>query len=148
MKLLPVAAVLLSVSSFSFAATLSSMNTSDVTDVLSDKTITTISAATLNGKVLPNSFTGYFSKDGKMHGKFVKQTDGAPQSDSGTWLVKDDGSVCMTWSQWFNAKEECVTFYKLQNGLLIVGTDQNFESVILNSDIQSGDQTQTTAAKQ
>jgi hypothetical protein len=140
MKLLPTAVVLLSVSSFSFAASLSSMSQSEVKDVLGDKTITTISAATLNGKVLPNSFTGYFGKDGKMSGRFAKPTEGAPQSDKGTWLVKDDGSICMTWEQWFNGKEECVSFYKLSNGLLIVGSDQNFESVILNSEIKSGNQ--------
>lgn len=133
--------VLLSVSTFSLAASISSMSQSEVRDVLSDKTITTISAATLNGKVLPNSFTGYFSKDGKMHGRFAKKTEGAPEGDKGTWQVKDDGSVCMTWGQWFNGKEECVSFYKLSNGVLVIGADQNFESFILNSEIKSGNHT-------
>lgn len=143
MKRIPTAAVLLSISSLSLAASISSMSKSEVTDALSDKTVTTISAATLNGKVLANTFTGYFSKDGKMNGGFAQQTEGAPQNDKGTWLVKDDGSICMTWEKWFNGKEECVYFYKLNNGLLIVGTDQNFESVILNADIKSGNQIPT-----
>ncbi|AWN73506.1 hypothetical protein LEAN103870_14865 [Legionella anisa] len=140
MKRLPIAAALLAASSLSFAASISSMSKSEVTEALSDKTVTTISAATLNDKVLANSFTGYFGKDGKMMGGFAKQTEGAPQNDKGTWLVKDDGSVCMTWEHWFNGKEECVYFYKLNNGLLVVGADQNFESVILNSEIKSGNQ--------
>lgn len=141
MKRISRVAFLLSIASCSFATSISSMSQSEVMDALSDKTITTISAATLNGKVLPNNFTGYFGKDGKMSGGFAKHTEGAPQNDKGTWLVKDDGGVCMTWEQWFHGKEECVYFYKLNNGFLIVGADQNFESVILNSEIKSGNQT-------
>ncbi|MCW8450348.1 hypothetical protein [Legionella quinlivanii] len=140
MKRISIAAVLLSVSSCALAATLTSMSQSEVSDALGDKTLTTISAATLNGKVLPDSFTGYFAKDGKMMGGFAQKTADAPQNDKGTWRVKEDGSVCMTWEHWFNAKEECVYFYKLNNGLLAVGADQNFESVILNSEIKSGNQ--------
>jgi hypothetical protein len=140
MKGISIAAVLLSVSSLSFAASLSSMSKSEVTEALSDKTITTISAATLNGKVLANSFTGYFGKDGKMNGGFAKPTEGAPQTDKGTWQVKEDGNICMVWEHWFDAKDDCVYFFKLSNGILVVGADQNFESVILNSDIKSGNQ--------
>ncbi|MDP1603401.1 MAG: hypothetical protein Q8M03_09070 [Legionella sp.] len=144
MKLLSTVAILLSASSLSFAASLSSMSKPEAMDALSDKTITTISAATLNGQVIFDSFTGYFGKDGKMMGGFAKQTKNAPQNDNGTWRIADDGSICMTWTQWFNGKEECVYFYKLSNALLIVGTKQNFESVILNSEIQSGNQIANT----
>lgn len=148
MKQLSFAAVLLSASTFCMASTITSMNKSEVTDALTDKTITTISAATLNGKILPNSFTGYFGKDGKMAGEFAQPTEGAPRNDNGTWAIQDDGGVCMTWTQWFNGKKECVYFYKLSNGLLIVGADQNFESVILNSGIKSGNQNPTTPSNQ
>ncbi|QMT61621.1 hypothetical protein [Legionella sp. PC997] len=143
MKTLPIVAALLTTSSLSFAASISSMSKAEVTEAITDKTITTISAATLNDKLLANSFTGYYGKDGKMMGAFAKPTEGAPQNDKGTWLVKEDGSVCMTWEHWFNGKEDCVYFYKLNNGLLVVGANQNFESVILNSDIKSGNQTAT-----
>ncbi|STY29843.1 Uncharacterised protein [Legionella wadsworthii] len=148
MKQVTLAALLLSISSLSIAASMSSMSKSEVTEALNDKTITTISAATLNDKVLANPFTGYFGKDGKMNGKFVQPTKDVPQKDQGTWLVKDDGSVCMTWTQWFKGKEECVYFFKLQNGLLIVGADQNFESFILSAHIKPGNQTKTTVQTQ
>lgn len=140
MRLLIATIVLLSVPSLNFASSISSMSKADITAALSDKTITTISAATLDNKVLPNSFTGYFGKDGKMAGGFAQKTEDAPQQDKGTWRVKNDGSVCMTWGQWFNGKEECVYFYKLGNGLLAIGADHNFESVILNSGIKTGNQ--------
>lgn len=142
MKKLPIAyaALMLSVSSISFANSISSMDKSDVKAALSDKTMTTISAASLNGKVIPNSFTGYFGKDGKMNGSFANKPEDAPQSDKGTWEVKGDGKVCVHWEQWFNGKEQCVYFYKLSNALLIINTDKGFESLILNDDLKSGNQ--------
>lgn len=140
MKKLLLSVALLSLSSMSFAATLSPMNQSESTSVLSDKTITTISAATLDGKIISDSFTGYFGKDGKMKGHFVNKPANGPQADQGTWKVKSDGKVCVTWEHWQNGKEKCVDFYKLSNAILIVNMDQGFESLVLNSDIKSGDQ--------
>jgi hypothetical protein len=136
---------MLSVSSINFAASISSMNKSEVMAALRDKTMTTISAATLNGKVIPNSFTGFFGKDGKMNGGFANKPEDAPQNDKGTWQVKDNGEVCVHWEQWFNGKERCVYFYKLSNALLIINTDKNFESLILNTDLKSGNQTVNTS---
>jgi len=127
-------------STLSYATSITSTNKSEVVNALSDKTVTTISAATLNGKVLPNSFTGYFSKDGKMNGGFSNATQDAPQSDKETWQVKNNGSLCMTWEHWFGVNEECVNIYQLKNGLLIIGSDRTFESVILSSDIKAGNQ--------
>lgn len=141
------AVLMLSVSSMSFATSVSSMDKSAVMDALGDKTITTISAATLNGKVIPDSFIGYFNKDGKMHGKFAKKPpEGAPQNDKGTWMVKADGQVCVTWEKWFHGKEQCVYFYKLSNALLITNTDNGFESLVLDADIKSGNHTKNPAS--
>jgi hypothetical protein len=134
------AALMLSFSSVNFAASISSMNKSEVMTAIGDKTMTTISAATLNGKVISNSFTGYFGKDGKMNGSFANKPEDAPQSDKGTWRIKDNGEVCVHWEQWFNGKEHCVYFYKLNNALLITSTDKNFESLILDTDLKSGNQ--------
>lgn len=137
-KLLALASTLLLVPSLSFAGTLTSMNKDEVISAISDKTFTTISAATLNDKVIADSFTGYFSKDGKMSGKFEKKPEGSPQSDTGTWKVNSDGALCYKWEKWDNGKEECVAVYKLSNGLLVVNSSNGFESFILDKSIKSG----------
>ncbi|MDX1901491.1 MAG: hypothetical protein SFW66_05745 [Gammaproteobacteria bacterium] len=140
-KLLVIFAVLASVSSVSFAAAgLVSMNKAQAIKELSDKTITTISAVTLNGKVISDSFTGYFSKDGKTNGKLATKPADGPQVDQGKWMVKSNGMVCITWDHWNNAKEKCVNFYKLNNALLITNAGHGFESLVLDDEIQSGNQ--------
>lgn len=143
MKKLLLSIALLSISSMTFAATLSPMNKAAATTELSDKTITTISAATLDGKVISDSFTGYFSKDGKTQGKFANKPADGPQTDQGSWKVNADGKVCVTWQHWNNAQEKCVNFYKLNNALLIVNMQNGFESLVLDSDMKTGNQMQS-----
>lgn len=138
MKKLLLSIALFSLSSISFATSLTPMDKSEATTELTDKTITTISAATLNGKVIADSFTGYFGKDGKMKGQFVNKPADGPRTDQGSWKVKNNGEVCVTWEHWNSAQEKCVSFYKLSNALLIVNTNKGFESLVLNSDMKSG----------
>lgn len=122
------------------AQTLSSLNKDEITSAFSDKTITTITAATLNNQLISDSFTGYFSKDGKMVGKFASKPQDQPQDDSGTWSVKPEGMLCYKWDHWNAAKEKCASVYKLSNGLLVVNGQNGFESFIKLSDIKSGNQ--------
>ncbi|MEO8402658.1 MAG: hypothetical protein ABI597_12875 [Gammaproteobacteria bacterium] len=140
MKKLLISILLFSMSSISFAGSLSPANKATATSALTDKTITTISAATLDGKVISDSFTGYFGKDGKVTGKFVNKPADGPQSDQGSWNVKSDGKVCVTWEHWNEAKEKCVNFYKLNNAFLILNKNNGFESLVLYSDMKSGNQ--------
>jgi hypothetical protein len=127
------------VSSVTFATSLTSMNSSQVKNALVDKTITTVSTATLNGKLVENSFNGYISKDGTMTGKFANPVaDGSPQNDTGTWKVESNGQFCFTWKNWDSGKQRCVTFYKLNNALLVVGPGNVFETLILDSNVQDG----------
>lgn len=129
---------LIFVSSLGYAATLTSMKKDEVMTTFSDKTVTTVSAATLDGTVISDSFTGYFSKDGKATGKFANKPNNNPQNDTGTWKVNPDGKFCFKWDHWDNGKEECVSIYKLSNSYLIINEDNGFESLILSKDIQSG----------
>lgn len=132
---------LLLVPALCFAATtLKSMGKDDINKEFVDKTFTTISAATLNGSVISNTFTGYFSKDGKATGKFATKPADAPQTDTGTWKINGDDLLCVKWGNWDSGKERCVSFYKLNNGLLVINAQSGFESMILNKDIQSGNQ--------
>lgn len=131
-------ATLMLVPSLCTATTLTSLNKDDVTQLFSDKTITTIPAATLNGKIIKNAFTGYFSKDGKNYGSFQSKPEGEAQTDTGTWRVDDNGMLCYKWQHWDSSKERCVGVYKLNNGYLIVNDQNGFESLILSDQIKSG----------
>lgn len=126
--------------SLCMAGTLNSLKKDEVTSAFSDKTITTISAATLNGKIIKNSFTGYFSKDGKAVGSFETKPDNEQQTDTGTWKVNSDGLFCYQWDHWDANKEKCLSVYKLNNGLLVINDQGGFESMILADQIKSGNQ--------
>lgn len=128
------------VPSLSIAGTLTSMKQADVINAFADKTITTIPAATLNGKVLKNSFTGYFSKDGKAQGLFETKPNDDPQNDTGSWKVDSEGMFCFKWDHWDGGQEKCVAIYKLNNGFLVINKQDSFESMILSDQIKSGNQ--------
>lgn len=138
-KLLVLSAALLTFSSISFAASITSMTSDQAKQALSDKTVTTIPAATMGDKIIDNSFTGYFNKDGTVQGSFANKPSDTTQNDKGTWKVKSNGLVCVKWDNWENAKERCVTFYKLKNALLVIGPN-GFETLFLTKDIKSGNQ--------
>ena len=140
MRKLPIIIGLVLTSSLCFSASITSLNPSETKDVFNDKTITTIDAAALNGKILPNRFTGYFAPDGKMNGAFATAPVGAPQNDKGTWKINSDGLFCVTWEHWFSGKEGCLSLYKLNNGILIINTENNFESLVLNAEIKQSNQ--------
>lgn len=140
-KLLVMFAILTSVSSIGFAApNLTPMNKAQATNALTDKTITTISAITLDGKIISDSFTGYLGKDGKVSGKMATKPADGPQTDEGKWMIKANGMVCITWDHWNSAKEKCVNLYKLKNALLIMNANLGFESLVLDDGIKSGNQ--------
>ncbi len=137
-KQLLLSLALFSISSVSLAASLTSMSSTEAKNALSDKTITTVSEVTLNGDLIDNTFTGYVNKDGTVTGKLANSSSNNPQTDQGTWKVKDDGKFCFTWQKWDNGQEKCVTFYKLSNAILVVGSGNKFETLILDSNIKSG----------
>lgn len=122
------------------AGNISSMNQDETTKTFSDKTITTINAATLNREMINNKFTGFFSKDGKLVGKFANKPQNDPQQDEGTWSIKPNGSMCFKWNHWDSSQEKCISLYKLQNGILVVNEQNGFETFIQQKDIKSGNQ--------
>ena len=89
-------AALLTLSSLSFAASLQSLNKSQVTHEVQGKTITTIPLVTLNDQLITNTFTGFFDKNGELKGQLANKPDNGPQTDSGKWQVKADGTLCAT----------------------------------------------------
>jgi hypothetical protein len=107
---------------------------------LEDKTINTIPLASLHGNLIPNSVSVYFGKAGKLMGQFANKPENDPQSDQGTWQVKTDGQICVSWKVWTNDKPICVYAYKLANSLVFINTDHKFESMVISENIQSGNQ--------
>ncbi|AHE66226.1 hypothetical protein [Legionella oakridgensis] len=138
-KAIAISAVLFSYSAF--AETLTSLSKEEVLSTFQGKTIKSIPLANLDNRLIADSFMGYFDKNGQITGKFTKKPQGNdPQTDDGTWRVKDDGTLCVTWKHWFNSKEVCALTYPLGNGYLFVNPDNNnFESLI-HKDIKSGNQ--------
>lgn len=126
--------------SFSYAASMQSMNKNQVMKVLEDKTITTVPLVTLHDNLTPNTVTVYFGKKGELVGQFVNKPENDPQSDEGTWQVKADGKVCVSWKVWTKNNPVCVYTYKLANSLVFINTANKFESMVLSNNIQSGNQ--------
>lgn len=134
-------ALLFSLSNLTFAASIHSLNQAEMTKIFQDKTATTISLATSNGKLIENAFSGYFAKDGKVQGQFASKLDNDPQSDTGNWAVKPDGSLCVIWQHWTHSKPICVAGYQLENGVVLVNKEtNNLETVILDENIKAGNQ--------
>lgn len=139
-KLIISSAVLLAISSACMANSMQSLDQQKVKSLFEDKTITTIALTTLNGQTQNNIFTGYFGKDGKATGSFAPAPTNQPQADQGTWSVKNNGQLCMTWQHWNDAKEFCMAVYKTNNSVIFMNQSNKLESVVLIDDIKSGNQ--------
>lgn len=134
-------ATVLTLSSLCFGATLQSMSKDDVTNLLSDKTFTTIPVTTQNKKiVMGNEFMGYMDKNGKILGQFKKQPASEQRKDTGTWRVKDNGMLCITWAHWGDKKEFCMDLYDVGNMILFVNESGNVESGAMKDSFKSGNQ--------
>lgn len=128
-------------SSISFGQSMSSMTKPQITDMLSDQTITTVPLVTINDKLVDNKASIYFSKDGKLIGKFDTKPDSDPQNDLGKWEVKSAGTLCATWDHWNENKPICVDGYNVKNALVFVNNDTHkLETLVLQENIKSGNQ--------
>lgn len=137
-KALVLSAVLVSFSSLSFAASLNSLSKDQVVGALENQTITTIPLATLESELIADPATIYFDKNNQISGKFAHKPGNDPQTDQGTWTVKDDGSLCITWKHWFKSVPFCDYVYEANNSLLFIKGDNTFASLVLKKNIKSG----------
>jgi hypothetical protein len=141
-KLALVSAIaLFSVSTFSFGASLQSLNKNQIEKTMANKTMTTVSLVTLNKELVSNTLTfAMDKKDNKVTGQFANKPDSDPQNDTGKWQVKSNGTLCVTWEHWNNAKPICVAVYKTNNAIMFVNQENNnFESMVLTNNIKDGD---------
>ena len=126
------------ISSMAAAATLNSINKDQVQQAFVNNTFTTASVVHPTAFSINNSFTGYMSSDGKIWGMFMHKPKKLPQVDQGTYVIKDDGALCMTWKHWHDAKEFCVYIYNAENAYLLVTTDNMFDTAFLKTSIKTG----------
>jgi hypothetical protein len=129
------------ISTAGFCSSMSSLSKSQVTSTMNDKTISSAPVITMDNELVSNTFTGYFGKDGKLNGQLANKPDNGPQTDTGTWKVNANGTLCATWDHWNSSKPICVSVYKVSNGYLLVNSqNQKFETLLLNNDMKSGNQ--------
>lgn len=129
------------VSASSFAQSIESLSKKQVTEMISDKTITTIPLVTIDKQLTTNTFTGFFDKSGTLTGQLANKPDNGPQTDTGTWTVKSNGSLCATWKNWNQSQPVCVSVYQLKNSLIFVNSEnKDLETLILSTDIKTGNQ--------
>lgn len=141
MKKIAIISLAVVMSTAGFAASMNSLNKNELTNMISDKTITSVPLITMDNQLTPNTFTGYFGKDGTINGKLSNQPENGPQADNGTYKINADGSLCVTWQHWNNTSPICVSAYKVGNGLMLVNTkSHDFETLLLSSDIKTGNQ--------
>lgn len=122
------------------AATLHSLNKEQVTQLVANHTLTTISTVTLNGEIQNNTFTGFLAKSGKIKGEFSNKLENDPQQDEGKWIVQKDGGLCFIWDNWGNGKQNCVYAYETKNMIIFVNKNGKFDSAALKDEIKSGNQ--------
>lgn len=140
-KIMGLLAIMMAVSSVSYSATLQSLDKEKVTKLFENRTMTTISMITFNGKMVNNTFTGYLAKDGKITGQLAVKPDNASQGDKGVWSVKKDGVFCITWEHWQDAKENCLDVYQTKNMIIFVNVaNGKFESAAPLEHFKEGDQ--------
>lgn len=134
-------AVIMGISSITYGATLQSLDKEKVTKLFEDRTMTTISMVTLNNKLANNTLTAYIGKDGRIIGQLANKPHDIPQGDKGTWMVKEDGALCVTWEHWQGGKQTCVDVFETRNMLVFLNTiTGKFESAALVDFFKDGDQ--------
>lgn len=127
------------------AASLQSMSQSQVMDLLKQKTMTTINLVTLNKKLINNTMTIYFGENGHVTGQLINNvTNNDPQVDKGDWKVQANGAFCITWQNWNDHNPICMYPYELMNSILFINqTTNSFESMVLKTNIKTGNQLQS-----
>ncbi len=127
--------------SWCFAATLNSMPQDLISQAFVGKTMITITSILGdNNQSLVNKLTFYIDTQGKIFGKLDTPVTNSPQNDQGSYAIKTDGSLCMTWQHWNNGQEWCANIFETANSYLFVDTNNNFHTAVMKNNISSGNQ--------
>ncbi len=130
---------LITMTSVSFAATLTSLNKTQVEQAFVGKTLVSIPTDNLNGKTINNTFSMFMDNHGHIWGSMSQKPVDEPRADEGVYSIKQDGTVYMTWNHWDGAKQLCFHSFATANAYLNVGCDQVFHTAFMKADVVQGD---------
>ncbi|MCX7123682.1 MAG: hypothetical protein NTV32_08500 [Gammaproteobacteria bacterium] len=133
-----VGAVLIAVSTASFAATLTSMNKIQVERVFTNQTLVSIGTDNLNGKTIDNTFSMFLDGRGHIWGKMAQQPAGQPQTDQGVYSIAADGIFYITWQHWDDAARLCGHLFETDNAYISVDCSNVFHTAFMKADVLSG----------
>ncbi len=116
------------------------MTNGQVKQAFFDKTLTSIPFMVINGQGTPNTKVMYIDSSGKLTGQYLNQPGTQQQNDQGTYVLKSDGALCVTWQNWNSGQQVCVYAYNTANSYLFVDNQNNFHTAVMKDSIQSGNQ--------
>jgi len=129
---------LTAISTVSFGLTLHSMDKAQVDKAFVNNTATSIPTANLNGRRIQNSVTVFLNKKGQIFGKMEPKPMNAPQTDHGTYVIKHDGTMMVTWKHWDHAKPIHAHFFDTKNAYVAIDNAMVFHTAFMKAEIHSG----------
>ncbi|MCX7120964.1 MAG: hypothetical protein NTZ67_04215 [Gammaproteobacteria bacterium] len=129
---------LTTLSTVSFGLTLHSMKKAQVIKAFVNNTATTIPTASLDGKMIQNIISVFLDKKGNIFGRMESKPENEPQSDQGTYIIKNNGTLEITWQHWDNNKTLHAHFFNTKNAYITIDNDTVFHTVFMKAQIQAG----------
>ncbi|HEV2613945.1 MAG TPA: hypothetical protein VGV92_04475 [Gammaproteobacteria bacterium] len=131
---------LFGLSSLSFAETLHSMSKSQLEQAFINKTAVSIATDNLNGRTINNTFSMFLDGKGNILGRMSVKPDNEPQADQGTYSIKSNGTLYITWQHWDGAKKLCGHMFNTKNAYVAVDCADIFHTAFMKEDIALGNQ--------
>lgn len=122
----------------SFGATLSSLNKAQIEHLFMNKTAISIPTDNLNGRDINNTFSIFLDAHGNVWGEMSQKPANQPKNDTGTYSIKNDGTVYIKWNHWDEEKMLCFHIFSTQNAIITVDCNNVFHSVFMKNKILKG----------
>ncbi len=126
-------------STASFGLTLHSMGKTELAKAFENKTATSISIVKLDNKMIQNTITVFLDGKGHISGVMAQKPNNEPQKDQGTYLIKPDGAMYITWQHWHHATPIQAYFFDTKNAYVVIDSNPVFHTVFLKSEMKTGD---------
>src|SRR3990167_2057081 len=124
------------ISTLCFSATLHSMTKIQVDNAFLNKTLKSIPTDNLNGKTINNTFSIFMDEKGHVLGKMSLKPSDEPKIDKGTYIIKNNGDVYITWRHWDFKKKLCAQFFETKNAYIAVDCAGIFHTVYMKASMQ------------
>lgn len=125
--------------SVSFSATLNSLSKRQVEQVFVNKTATSVGTVEIDGTPLNTPFSMFLDNRGHIWAVLSGQTaNNVSQTDDGKYTIGQDGSLYIRWNHWFESQRLCAHLFNTQNGYIVVGCNNIFQTVFMKNNIVPG----------